>query len=227
MSSRNKDVQVAEYSYKIYIGGKLLDDTRMMNIEEIVYEENATGSDLLQIYIHDPDMKFMEDSILVEKAAVKFEAIYISTLGEKSTLSFKGYISIIDISITEDGVPQLALHCMDDTFLMDLTPKNRTWEKTKVSNVVSKIFKEYGFKTKIDATSKTVESIAQSNETDITFLTKLADEENYLVYVENGTGYFVKRPTKPTSQATLVYRETPYDIISFAPRITKGEVKSE
>ena len=221
MSSRNKDVQVAEFSYKIYINGKLLDDTRMMNIQEIVYEGNCSGSDLLQIYIHDPDMKFMEDSIIVEKSTIKFEAIYISSLGEKSTLEFKGHIAIIDISVLDDGVPQLALHCMDNTFLMDLDTKNRTWENIKVSDVVSKVFKEYGFKTKIDPTSSKKESVAQSNETDITFLTKLADEEGYLVYVEDNTGYFVKKPTNPPSQATLIYKEAPYDIVSFSPRITK------
>ena len=71
-----------------------------------------------------------------------------------------------------------------------------------------------------------METITQSNESDIAFLTKLAEEEDYLVYVEDNTGYFVKKPTNPTSQATLVYKESPYDIISFSPRITKGETSS-
>ena len=222
MSSRSKDVQVAEFSYKIYIGGKLLDNTRMKNIQEIVYEENCTGSDLLQIYINDPDMKFLSDNILVEKTSIRFEAIYISSLGVKSNLTFKGYVSIIDVDFADDGVPQLVLQCMDNTYKMDRKLKKRTWEKTKRSTVASKIFKEYGFKTKIDSTSKKVDSISQSNETDIAFLTKLAEEEDYLVYVEGDTGYFVKKPTSYKSQATLKYKEAPYDIISFSPRITKN-----
>ena len=199
----------------------------MMNIQEINFEENSTGSDLLQIFIHDPDMKFMEDSILVERATIRFESIYIDSMGEKSTLIFKGYISLIDIDFGDDGVPQLALQCMDSTYLMDNKLKKRTWEKTTRSKVATQILKEYGFKTKVDSTSEVLDSLSQSNETDISFLMKLAEEEDYLVYVEENTGYFVKRPKTAPSQATLTYKELPFDVVSFAPRITKNKRTKE
>lgn len=227
MSARNNDVQLASFSYKIYINKKLLDDNRMKNILDITVMDNSTGSDLLQISMCDPDLYFISDSIITEKSPITFEATYSSSTGVKSSLKFEGYISIIDINFAEDGIPTMLISCMDNTYLMDAKPKKRTWEKAKRSNVASQIFKEYGFKTVIDATSKTEDSISQSNETDISFLSKLADEEGYLVYVEGNTGYFVKKPTKLTSQATLQYKEAPYDILGFSPRITKKETSDE
>lgn len=226
--SRNTDITLASFSYKIYINKKLLDDNRMKNILEVSINDNSTGSDLLQITLCDPDLTFISDDIIKNKAPIKFEATYTSSNGETSKLEFEGYISIIDIDFAEDGVPTMLISCMDNTYVMDTYPKKRTWEKTTRSAVANSIFKEYGFKTVIDNTSEKVDSISQSNETDIAFLTKLAgEEEDYLVYVEGNTGYFVKKPSNLKSQATLHYKEAPYDIRSFSPRINKKDSKDE
>lgn len=227
MSSRNTDVQFASYSYKIYINKQLLDTERMKNTLEVTLMDNSTGSDLLQISMCDPDLHFISDNIITEKSPITFELNYTSSTGSNSSLKFEGYISIIDIDFAEDGVPTLLISCMDNTYLMDASTKKRTWENLKNSDVVKKIYTEYGLKTQVDATSKTLESISQSNETDIAFITKLADEEGYLAYVEGTTGYFVKKPTSPTSQATLYYKQAPYDILGFSPRITKKEKAEE
>lgn len=228
MSSRNTDIQIASFSYKIYIRGKLLDDTRMKNILDVTVQDNCTGSDLLQITMCDPDLKFIEDDIITEKSAIKFEATYTNSKGAKSSIKFNGYISIIDIDFTDDGVPTMCLSCMDKTYIMDTQKKKRTWEKIKRSEVAKKIFKEHGLKTVIHDTKEKVDTITQSNETDIVFLNKLASEEDdYLVYVEGDTGYFVKKPTKVSSQATLQYKEAPYDITSFSPRIVKKEKQDD
>ena len=227
MSNRNTDVQFASYSYKIYINKKLLDAERMKNILDVTLTDNSTGSDLLQITMCDPDLYFISDSIITEKSPITFELTYTSSKGSNSSLRFEGYISIIDIDFAQDGVPTLLISCMDNTYLMDATTKKRTWENLKHSDVVKKIYTEYGFKTQVDATSKTLESISQSNETDIAFISKIADSEGYLAYVEGTTGYFVKKPTNPPSQATLQYKQAPYDILGFSPRITKKEKTGE
>lgn len=222
----SSNVILAGFSYKIHINKKLLSDNAMKNILDISLSDNSTGSDLLQISMSDPDLEFIADDIITEKSSITFEATYTSSTGKTSSLKFEGYISIIDIAFIEDGVPTMIISCMDNTYLMDSKPKKRTWEKTTNSSVASKIFKEYGFNVVVDDTKTVIDSISQSNKTDIAFLTELAKDEDYLVYVEGKTGYFIKKPSKVTSQATLTYKEAPYDILSFSPRIVKKE-KSE
>lgn len=216
---------VGSFSYKIIFNGTELDSSRMKCIESVVLNDKAHGSDLLQINIIDSDLKFAEDSILVEKAKVKFEATSVDSRGKTTKLSFDGYVAIIDLDFPGDGSPKMTLHCMDTTYLMDAKEKKRTWQNMKVSDVVSKVFQEYGLTPKVDATKDKVETISQSNTTDIAFLLSLADseKEDYLCYVEGTTGYFVKKPKEPPSQKDLVYKDAPYDILGFSPRIAKKQ----
>ena len=227
--SRNTDVGISSFSYKISINGKALDSNRMKNILDVQLIDTATGSDLLEITMSDPHFEFIEDKIIIETAKVQFDATYIDTNKATHKLSFSGYISIINLDFNSDGTPLLSICCMDNTYLMDSAPKKRTWENLRRSDVASKIFKEYGLKTKIDASATKEETISQSNKTDISFIIDLANEEkeDYLVYVENGTGYYVKKPKTPKSQKTLVYREKPYDIHSFRPSISKKQSSSD
>lgn len=228
--SKVNNVNVSEVSYSITINGKKLDDTRMSNILDITLEDSATGSDLLQISICDPDLTFIEDNILLETATINFEATYTNTKGQASKVKFDGYISLILIDFPSDGIPTIDICCMDKTYLMDVKPKKRTWSNMKRSDVASKIFKEYGLKTQIDSTSEKLETISQSNKTDIAFLIELAKAEKkdeYLVYVEGDTGYFVKKPKSLKSQATLTYKEAPYDITSFRPTISKRQEETD
>ena len=84
------------------------------------------------------------------------------------------------------------------------------------------IFREYGFKAVVHDTGDIEENISQSD-TDIKFLTQLANDqyENFIVYVEGTTGYFIKKPNLGNPQATLQYREGNGDLLSFSPRINK------
>lgn len=205
--------------YQIFIGGKELDEFRYSMIQEVVYEDNATGSDLLSIYIEDPEFLFINDDIFVEEKQVKFIGGYSNNM----RVMLEGYISIIDMDFPETGSPSLVIHCMDNTHLMNRVKKKRTWSNTTRGKVARQIFQEYGLRAKIEDSGAIIETINQSNETDIQFLTKLASEEvnPYLVYVEGGTGYFVRKKILETPQTTLDYRDGQMNILSFTPRINK------
>lgn len=210
----------SSFSYKIWINGAEMSSDRMEMVTDVVYEDNCTGSDLLTITISDPNLKFFGDNVILHGAKIKFEAKH--SYSNSSSTTFSGYIDVIDIDFPSDGVPTMTINCMDESFNMDRTPKKRTWEKKKVSDIVSQIFGEYGLSKKIDATSTTEDSITQSNTTDMQFLTELASnqDEDYLCFVKDKTGYFVKKDRGTSPQKTLKYRQDPYDIHSFSPRIT-------
>ena len=205
--------------YQIYIGGQELDDFRYSMIDNVVFEDNASGSDLLTITITDPDFIFINDNIFVEEKKVKF----IGGFQNNHRVMFEGYISVIDIDFPEIGSPTLTINCMDNTHLMNRVKKKKTWNNTTRARVAREIFQEYGFKAVIEDSGTVVDSINQSNETDINFLNKLADEEvePFLVYVEGNTGYFVKKKILEKQQAILDYRDGQMNIISFSPTINK------
>lgn len=205
--------------YRIYIGGKELDDFRYSMIQSITFEDYATGSDLLTIEIMDPEFIFLDDDIFVEDVKIKF----VGGFDNNYRTMFEGYISVIDADFPETGSPSLIIHCMDNTHLMNRVKKKRTWNNKTRAQVVSQVFQEYGFKVVIEDTGVKQESISQSNETDISFITKLAGEEidPYLVYVEGNTGYYVRKKVLEKQQATLDYRDGLMNVISFQPRINK------
>ena len=205
--------------YRIYICGKELDDFRYSMIQSITFEDYATGSDLLTIEILDPEFIFLDDKIFVEDVKIKF----VGGFDNNYRTMFEGYISVIDADFPETGSPSLTIHCMDNTHLMNRVKKKRTWNNKTRAQVVPEVFKEYGFKVVIEDTGIKQESISQSNETDIAFITKLAGEEidPYLVYVEGNTGYYVRKKVLEKQQATLDYRDGLMNVISFQPRINK------
>lgn len=205
--------------YLLYINGKELDDFRYSMITDVVYEDNATGSDLLKITVEDPEFLFINDNIFLEDNKVKFMGGFDNTL----TAKFEGYISVIDIDFPETGAPTLTINCMDNTHLMNRVKKKKTWNNTTRAKVAKEIFQSYGFKVVIEDSGTVEESITQNNETDIAFLTKIVDEEiePYLVYVEGTTGYYVKKKILASPQDILDYRDGEMNILSFSPRINK------
>lgn len=205
--------------YRLYIGGKEIDGDKYAMIQSITYEDNASGSDLLTINIEDPDFLYINDNIFIEENKVKF----IGGYDTDNRVMFEGYISLIDMDFPDNGSPSLVIHCMDYTHLMNRVKKKRTWNNTTRGAVAKKIFKEYGLSYTVHDSGKVEETISQSNETDINFLIKLADEEidPYLIYVEGKKGFYVKKQILAKEQAVLDYREGKQNLLSFSPTINK------
>ena len=67
------------------------------------------------------------------------------------------------------------------------------------------------------------ETITQSNQTDIDFITKLASDEvhPFTARLEGNTFYYVKMGKLTTPKMELTYRKYPHEIISFSPKINK------
>ncbi len=210
--------------YEIVINGKEIDEKRYSMIKSVTHEDTSSGSDLLTIKIDDPDLEFLEDNIFVKDATIKF----LGGWYKGDVFKFDGYISVIDVEFPSSGTPEVTIHCMDLTHLMNRTKRNRTWKNVKVSDIAKEIFKVYGLSYKVDDTKTKEESISQ-NDTDIRFLSQLADNEyeDYIVYVEGRKGYFVKKPSLGKPQAQLDYRSGNGQILSFRPRINKQTKRRE
>ncbi len=216
--------EIKSMYYKIVVNGKELDEKRYSMIQSVKHEDCSSGSDLVTITIDDPDLEFLQDSIFVNDAPVKFTGGWY----KGKTFTFEGYISVIDVTFPNSGTPQVTIHCMDNTHLMNRTKRQKTWKNMKVSDIAKQIFKSYGFSYKVDDTGTKEESTSQ-NDTDIRFLTQLADNEyeDYIVYVEGRKGYFIKKPSLGKQQAQLDYRCGNGELQSFSPRINKQTKRLE
>lgn len=208
--------------YKIYVNGKELDAIYYHNINRVVIKETSLGCCRCTIDLVDPDMLFIEGSMIVESTPIK---VVIGMNNQERT--FEGYVSVLDAKFPKDGLPTATIHCMDKTHLMNRKYNTRTWENCTISSVAEQIYRQYGFKVKISDSKTKLESIQQSNETDISFVTKLVDDiedKHFLTYVEGETAYFVERQA-PSPSAQLNYRLPPYNLFSFSPRINKESKK--
>lgn len=214
--------------WSVSIGGKELDEVRKRCINKVTIEEMCDGSNTCTLDINDPNFLFIEDNIFIEDAPV---SVKMGIIGSTTPTEFNGYVSAIDPNFPEDGHPVISLFCLDETHVMNRIKKSRSWENVTRAQVVQIIVKEYGFKYVLQSgyAGKIEETIAQSKETDIEFIEKLAGEELelYMCKLIKGTVYYVKKGLLKAPVATFTYRQFPHDVRSFTPRINKETRQKE
>lgn len=226
--SNYKQGEVLAIVYEVWISGTKLGIEKKSCINSIEIKETVEGSDSAKIQITDPEFRYIEDDIFTKDNSIKI------TLGWDNTtyrVEFQGYISAIDINFDNTGCPKITLTCMDNTHIMNRVKKNNTFKNCSSADVVKRIIQSYGYTCVIDSSySFTVqETITQSNQTDIDFITKLAGDEVYpfTARLIGNTFYYVKMGKLETPKMTLTYRKYPHDIISFSPKINKETRKEE
>ena len=215
----------------IWISGTKLGVSKKRCITDITIKETVEGSDTATLSITDPDFLFINDNIFVDENTIKIKMGWSNSTYRDT---FEGYISAIDIDFDNTGSPKLTVTCMDNTHKMNRQKKNKTFKKKTSAEVVKSIVKSYGYSCVIEKGYKFTkqDSISQSNQTDIDFITKLASDEVYpfTARLVGNTFYYVKMGKLETPKMTLTYRNYPHDIISFSPKINietkQVEIKS-
>lgn len=222
-----KQGEVLAITYDIWISGTKMGMKKKSCINSIEIKETVEGSDMATIHITDPDFLYIEDDIFIEENTIKIELGWSNTTYR---VKFNGYISAVDIDFNSEGCPKLTITCMDKTHKMNRKKKSKTYNNTTSAEVVKKIVKSYGYTCVIDENYKFTEqeTITQSNQTDIDFITKLAGDEihPFTARLVGDTFYYVKMGKLKTPKMTLTYRDYPHEIISFNPKINK-ETKQE
>ena len=177
-STPYKDGEVLAITYDVWISGTKLSMTKKECISSIEIKETVDGSDTAQIKISDPEFLYIDDNIFIEENTIKIKLGWSNTTYR---VQFNGYISAIDIEFASNGIPQLTITCMDNTHKMNRKKKNATFSKCTSAEVVKKIVKNYGFTCVVDSSYKfeKQETITQSDQTDIDFIQKLAQDEVY------------------------------------------------
>lgn len=217
--SANSDFLTAQYD--LWIAGVKLGVEKKQYITSVSINETDEGSDSATIEIADPNMVFINDNIYTENRKVKLQMKFV---GQTYTVKFDGYISNIDIDFPDNGIPELTLTCMDSTYRMNKKKYSKTYKKKTSAQIVKAICKTYGYKCVVQSgyKFKKEKTISRSYQTDIEFITSLAQNEVYpfTARLVGKTFYYVKQgklAKKPVQ--TLKYNDYPYEIISFSPSI--------
>lgn len=214
--------------WSVSINNVPLDSSRSQCIESISIDESDEGSDTMTIEIQDPEFLFIEDNVFIPDASISAS---VGWHDDTFRISFSGYISAIDIEFPDTGYPKMTISCIDKTHLMNRKKKKRSWDNVTRAEVVQKIAAEYGFACVVDPSynGKKEETISQSGETDISFCENLAGEEDelYKCKLKGNTLYYVKKGLLGVPVADLVYKQYPYDVISFKPQINRETQENE
>ena len=229
--SKYKQGGVLSIVYDVWISGTKMGLDKKECINSIEIKETVDGADTATIQITDPEFLYIEDDIFLEDNTIKIKLGWSNTTYRET---FEGYISAIDIDFNSNGCPKLTVTCMDKTHIMNRTKKDATFKNTTRANVVKQICKKYGYNVVIDSSYsfQVQETITQSHQTDIDFITKLANDEVYpfTARLVGNTFYYVKKGKLETPKMTLTYKKYPHEVISFNPKINKEtkqvEIKS-
>lgn len=222
-----KDLVLA-ITYDVWISGTKLGIDKKQCINTISIKETVEGADSATIEIQDPEFRYIDDNIFEEENKIKIQMGWDSTTYR---VKFEGYISAVDINFNSDGIPKLTITCMDNTHKMNRKKKDATFKNTTSAEVVKKIVKGYGFSCKIDSSYsfEKQETITQSHQSDIEFITKLAGDEvhPFTARLVGNTFYYEKMGKLKTPKMTLTYKNYPHEIISFNPKINKESKQVE
>lgn len=229
--SKYKQGGILSIVYDVWISGTKMGIDKKECINSIEIKETVDGADTATIQITDPEFLYIEDDIFIEDNTIKIKLGWDNTTYRET---FEGYISAIDIDFNSNGCPKLTVTCMDKTHIMNRTKKDATFKNTTSANVVKQICKKYGYNVVVDSSYKfeVQETITQSHQTDIDFITKLANDEVYpfSARLVGNTFYYVKKGKLETPKMTLTYKKYPHEVISFNPKINKEtkqvEIKS-
>lgn len=219
---------VLAITYEVWISGTQLGLDKKECINSIEVKETVEGADSATIQISDPEFRYIEDNIFLEENDIKIQLGWDNTTYR---VGFEGYISVIDINFDSNGIPKVTVTCMDNTHKMNRQKKDRTFKNTTSAAVVQQIIQEYGFTCVVDSTYEyTVqETITQSHQTDIEFITKLAGDEvhPFTARLVGSTFYYEKMGKLQSPKMALTYKNFPHEIISFNPHINKESKQIE
>lgn len=220
----SQDIILEPY-YEIYFGGVKMAEYLKQHITQVEYEDSDSEADLVRIDIADIDFIFSNAITLTKKLPLRVVMGHI----KKHRTMLEGEITHIEADFGEDGIPRITIGAIDTSNKMTYVNKSRSWKNTTRSNVVKSIGAEYGFKLDVEGTKDVQEQLTQDDETDASFIRKLADEEGFQFYIisDSNTLHFGNKLNKVMSLGTLYYNSGDKSIRSFSPTFVERNKKEE
>lgn len=189
---------MSQISASVSIDEQPRPDLLLAMVEMEVEEHHALASTFrikLAIAREDQGLwRFLDDEKIKPWARVDISL----TIADEQQELLSGYMTEARVSIDPDESNSfLELVGMDASVLMSLEEKLRDWANKKDSDIAEAIFREYGLNANVEDTEvvhdETVSTTLQ-RESDIRFLSRLAERNGFECVVRGGDGIFQSPP---------------------------------
>ena len=174
-------------SYKITLGSRTLTQPESDGVETIVVEDHVDMVEMLTLRLSGVEGTPKWEAEIGQAVEVK--------MGSGDRVLFKGEITALEPNWGVDGICTLTIRALDNAHRLARGRKTRTFDKKKDSDVAKTVGAESGLSVESDPTPETHDYILQRNESNLTFLKRLAARNNFQVTVDEGKLLFKKANT--------------------------------
>ncbi len=177
-------------SYKVTLGGQTFTQPENDGVESIVVEDHVDMVEMLTLRVSGVEGAPSWQAEIGQTVEVK--------MGSGDRVLFKGEVTALEPAWTVDGVTAITIRAMDNAHRLARGRKTRTFNQKKDSDIASTVGAESKLSVNADPTSETHDYVLQRNESNLTFLKRLAARNNFQVTVDEGTLYFKKASLSTT-----------------------------
>jgi phage protein D len=170
-------------AYKVQIGSS-------------VFEQNNSGG-LLNLVVEDHVDMASISTVTISTA--ENQPSYTFTIGDKVSITlktdneiFSGEVISIDHAFQGRGTSSIILRCIDNLHRLGRGRKTRFWNDKKDSDIATEVGEESKLSVECDETNETHKYILQRNESNVSFLKRLAARNDFQLRIEPGKLLFKK-----------------------------------
>jgi phage protein D/phage baseplate assembly protein gpV len=198
----------------IKIGGSQVSEELMADLKRVAVDSSLHLPSMFTIELHDPELKWVDESTLAIGSAVEIAVEQPDELGGTTGTIISGEITALEPEFSARGRTVLLIRGYDKSHRLHRGRKIRTFLKQKDSDIVSTIAGEAGLSAAVDTTTVTYDYVLQNNQTNMEFLLSRAERIGYQVYVADGKLCFKKGDASRATGPELALGE---ELIEFRP----------
>jgi len=223
-------------TFDMNVAERLLPPSIAKTITEVSVEEYANGPSSFSFKLNDPNLEFVgEENLNGAKGGDKVRLredtpieITLRYVGQRQIhdgnheKSIVGVISAISVDFPSDGPVAVQIQGYDMLYAASRgTFDNKFREEKRDSDVVERIARKYWKQVVVDPTPERKLERVQQNQSDLAFISDLAQKNGYTFWVEGKRFHFGKE--RATNTFVLEWHKT---LVSFSPRLsTAGQVQ--
>lgn len=174
-------------SFEVKIGGTTIKQQDGKQLENMVVEDHVDMVESAIIRLGGAEGQPEWNVNIGDEVEIK--------TGEGNSVLFKGEVIGIEPSWSIDGLANLSVRALDKSHRLARGRKTRFFEKKKDSDIAQSVGSEAGLQVDADATQEVHDYTLQRNESDLTFLKRLAARNNFQLAVDEGKLIFKKAAT--------------------------------
>ena len=156
------------------------------------YQQNTTGGVISIVVEEHVDMIGMLIVRFSDSEEWKYQIGDDVKLEVDSKEIFSGQITALEPSFSVKSGPVVTLRAMDPLYKLTRGRKTRQFDSMSDSDAVKKVLSDAGLTASVDSTSPKHEYILQRNESDMTFVKRLAARNNFMLRMDGGKACFKK-----------------------------------